>query len=73
MFISVYRLHGDKSDILVFSTQLVYCCPSNLLSGSLSSPSPLPCVTKYTVYMYTVCKGGAEGYGVIGGKGASER
>jgi hypothetical protein len=29
-------------------------------------------VDKYTVYTYTVCKGGG-GYGVIGGEGASDR
>ncbi len=26
--------------------------PSNLISGSTLSPSPLPCVNKYTVYTY---------------------
>jgi hypothetical protein len=28
-------------------------------------PSPLLCVNKYTLYTYTVCKGGGE-YGVLG-------
>jgi hypothetical protein len=39
--------------MLVFSTQLCELLPL----------SPLPCVNKYTVYTYTVCKGG---YGVLG-------
>ncbi len=39
----------------------VNCCPSNLLTGSTLPLSPLFCVNKYTVYKYTVCKGG---YGV---------
>jgi hypothetical protein len=29
-----------------------------------SPPPPLPCVNKYTVYTYIVCKGG--GYGMLG-------
>ncbi len=36
-----------------FLPSFVSCCPSNLLSGS--------CVNKYSVYMYTVCKGGGGG------------
>ncbi len=48
-----------------FRPSFVNCCPSNFLSGStLLPPSPLPCVNKYTVYTYTVCKGGR--YGVLG-------
>jgi hypothetical protein len=35
-------------------------CPSNLLSGSTLPPPPFP-VYKYTVYSYTVCKGGSSG------------
>jgi hypothetical protein len=46
----------------------VNCSSSNLLSGSTLSPSPppslLPFVNKYTLYTYTVYKGG--GYGVLG-------
>jgi hypothetical protein len=34
----------------------------NLLSGS-TLPLPFPCVNKYSVYKYKVCKGG---YGVLG-------
>jgi hypothetical protein len=45
-----------QSVMLVFSTGFVNLCPSNFLSGKLS---PLPCVNKYTVYTYTVCKGGS--------------
>jgi hypothetical protein len=33
-------------------------CTSNLLSGSILPPPPLPSVNKNTVYTYTVCKGG---------------
>ncbi len=54
---------------IVFSTQLCELLP---LSSSLwfnSPPSPLPCVNKYTVtvYTYKVCNGGGGGrYGVLG-------
>jgi hypothetical protein len=42
------------------------CCPSNLLSG-LTLPSPLPCVNKYTVCMYTMWFRGGEGvWGSVG-------
>ncbi len=48
--------------MLVFSTQLCdLWSPLLPLSPSLwfnSPPSPLQCVHKYTVYTYTVCKGG---------------
>jgi len=67
----VYR--RDTEVVLVFSTAFINCCPSNLLSGATLPPSPLPCVnlyTVYTVYTYTVCKGGV---GVLGGEGASDR
>ncbi len=43
-----------------FRWSFVNCCPSPLFSGSTL---PLPCVNKYTVYTYTVCKGGG---GVLG-------
>ncbi len=56
----MYRLE-TQSVMLVLSTHLYKLLPSNLLSGHLS---PLPCVNKYTLYTYTVCKG--EGYGVMG-------
>jgi hypothetical protein len=36
--------------MLVFSTQLCELMPSPLLSGS--TPLPLTCVNKYTVYTY---------------------
>ncbi len=49
-----------------FCPSFVTCCPSNLLSGSTLPPPSLPCVNKYTVYTYTIVKGG---YGVIGGGG----
>jgi hypothetical protein len=45
-----------------FRPSCVNCCPSNLLSGSTLPHLPLPCVKKYPVYTYTVCKGG----GVLG-------
>ncbi len=66
LFYRVYQLE-IQSVMLVFSTGFVNFCPSNLLSGQLSPPTPLPSVNKYTVYTYTLCKGGE--YGVIGGKG----
>ncbi len=53
--------------MLVFRPSFVKCCPSNLLSGSPLPLSTLPCVNKYTVYTYAVCKGwGGGGYGVLG-------
>jgi hypothetical protein len=59
--------------MLVFSTQLwdlystLMCCPFFCPSPLLSSSTPLPppCVIKYTVYKYAVCKGGG-GYEVLG-------
>ncbi len=47
-----------------FRSSFVSFCPSPLLSGS--TLPPLPCVNKYTVFRYTVCKGGGCGYGVQG-------
>jgi hypothetical protein len=45
--------------MLVFSVQLCELLPSNLLSGSIIPPFPLwICKYRYTVYTYTVCKGG---------------
>ncbi len=46
-----------------FRPSFVNCCPSNLLSVSISPHPPFPCENKYTVYTYTVCGGG---YGVLG-------
>ncbi len=46
--------------MLVFSTQLCELLP---LQPSLWFNPPLSCVNKYTVYTYTVCKGG---YWVLG-------
>jgi hypothetical protein len=45
--------------MLVFSTQLCELLPS-LTFSLVSSPPPYPllCVNNYTVYRYTVCKGG---------------
>jgi hypothetical protein len=51
-----------QSFIMVFSTQL---CKLLHLSPSLWFNSPLPCVNKYTVYTYAVCKEGGR-YGVLG-------
>jgi hypothetical protein len=54
--------------MLVFSTGYVIYCPAPL-TFSLVSSAPLPvCVNKYTLYTYTVRKGGG-GYEVIGGRG----
>ncbi len=54
VFIRVYKLE-IQSVILVFRP----------LFGSPVPPSHLPCVNKYTVYMYTVCKGGGVwGFGL---------
>ncbi len=39
-----------------FRPSFVNNCPCNLLS-SWTLPTPLPCVNKYTVYPYTVCRG----------------
>ncbi len=64
MFIRVYRLEV-QSVMLVFSNQLCELLPYNLLSGSIIPP-PLPCVNKFTVYTYTVCKGGIKGFWASG-------
>ncbi len=51
------------------STPLVNLCPSNLLTGSPTRPSFLPCVNKYGIPMYpihTVCnRGGGRGSGCV--------
>ncbi len=47
-----------QSVTLVFRPSFVNCCPSNLLSGSRLPPLSLSHVNTYTVYTYTVCKGG---------------
>ncbi len=60
VFIKVYILEDINSQYCwYFRPSFVNCCPSNLLSGS--TLDPLPRENKYTVYTYTVCKGG--GYG----------
>jgi hypothetical protein len=70
VFNRVYR-REIQSVMLVFSTGFVNYCPSTFCL--IRSPPPcLPCVNKYTVYTYTVCKGGGE-YGIIGVEGASDR
>ncbi len=58
VFTRVCRLE-IQSVMLVFSSSFVNYCPSNLISGKLS-PLPPPCVNKYTVYTYTVCKRGGS-------------
>jgi hypothetical protein len=56
MFFRVYRLE-IQSGMLV-RPSFVNCCSSNFLSGTTLPLSSLPCVNRYTVYTYTVCKGG---------------
>ncbi len=53
VFIRVYR-----QSCWYFWPSFVNCCPFNLIF--YSTLPPLPCV-KYTVYTYTVCKGGEYG------------
>ncbi len=62
VLIRVYRLEIQQV-MLVFSTQ--YCEMLPLFPSLCSNPppSPLPCVNKYTVHTYTVCK---RGNGVLG-------
>jgi hypothetical protein len=56
VFIRVYSLE-IQSVILLFRPSFVNCCPSPLLW--FNSPRYTPtCVNKYTVYTYTVCRGG---------------
>ncbi len=50
VFITVYRLE-------IQSAMFVFCELLPTLTFSLIKPSPLPCVSKCTVYTYTVCKG----------------
>jgi hypothetical protein len=57
MFNRDYRL-GIQSVMLVFSTGFVNLRP---LTFSLISSTTLPCVNKYTVYTYTMCKGRSMG------------
>jgi hypothetical protein len=64
MFLRVYGLE-IQSVMLVFRPSFVNCCPSNLLSGSTLPPPPLPCVNKFIVYIYTVCKEGGGGKGGV--------
>ncbi len=49
-----------QSVMLVYSTPLVSKRPSNLLIGSSTLPTPLPCVNKYctSTCIHTVCKVG---------------
>ncbi len=74
VFIRVYRLETSNflrifSHVGIFNpalwSVLSPVAPSPFLSGSTLPPPPLPCVNKYTVYTYTVCVGGGEGYGVL--------
>jgi hypothetical protein len=58
-FLCTFSLVGIFNPALgsVFCTLL--CCPSPLLSDStLPTPPHLPCLNKYTLYMYTMCKWG---------------
>jgi hypothetical protein len=61
VFIRVYRLE-IQSVMLSFLTQLCELLP--LSPFALVQLIPHPCMNKYIVYMYTVCKGG--GYVVLG-------
>jgi hypothetical protein len=63
VFSRVCRLE-KQSVMLVFSTQLVNCCPSNHLSGLTLPPPPnsLCELVQYAVYTYTVCKVGGMGF-----------
>jgi hypothetical protein len=65
VFIRVYRPDIQSVMLVFFSTQiceLLQCCTSNLLSGSILTSPPLPCVYKYIVYMYSVqCVWGGGG------------
>jgi hypothetical protein len=57
VFIRVYRLEcGDTVSHVGIFDLLVNCCSSALLF--VSTPPPLPCLNKYTVYTYTVSQGG---------------
>jgi hypothetical protein len=58
IFNTVNRLE-IQSVMLVFSTGFVNHCP---LTFSLVSSPPLPCVSKYTVHTYTMCKGWGGGW-----------
>jgi len=66
VFIRVYKLEsGDTvSHVGIFDPALWTVTP---LTFSLFYSPPFLWVNKYTVYTYTVCKGGV--YGVIGGEG----
>jgi hypothetical protein len=65
-FNRVYRLE-KQSVMMVFSTGFANYCPSNPLPSCLALP-PLSCVNKYSVYTYTVCKGGVWGHRRGGGR-----
>ncbi len=57
VFVRVYRLE-IQTVMLVFSTQLCVLLPLYPSLCSTLPPPPLPCVNMYTVYTYTVWKGG---------------
>ncbi len=59
MLIRVYRLEIQPV-MFVFSTQLSELLPLTFSLVQLSPSPPLPCVNKYTVYTYTVSKGGGR-------------
>ncbi len=54
----VYGLER-QSVMSVFSTGFVNYHAPLTFSLVSSPPSPLPCVNKYTVYTFIVCKGGS--------------
>jgi hypothetical protein len=49
------RTRGQNPLVMVYSTKLCELLP---LKPSLWLAPPRPCVNKYTVYTFTVCKGG---------------
>ncbi len=64
VFIIIYRL-DIVSHVGIFNPALWIVAPLSFSLVQLFPPLPLPCVNRYTVYMYTVCKG-RGGYGVLG-------
>ena len=66
----VFIVWRDSQSCWYFRTALWTIAP---LTFSLVSSPPLPCVNKYDVYTYTVCKRGGSTAGVIGEEGVSDR
>ncbi len=63
VFIRFFRLEIRQS-CWYFRFSFVNCCPSNLLYGSTFPFPPLLFVNNFTVYTYTMCKGGIWGSGL---------